>query len=477
MDRPAAIYYRQSSEGQVGNINTTLQTVDMFEHLCVKGWAHESIEMIDMDAGVSGTTKISDRKGMSRLMHLIENGLISLVAAQDVDRFFRDITQIQTNIFIDACKRNRVRVMTPRMVYDFNHPTMGAYHMKMFREEAQQAADYLEYHIRGRLARSREYLVDQGLWSGRSVAFGYVVDLRKKLPDGSRNPQYKKYVPFRPCADVVVAYFELFKQHNFNLRQTWLYIEQYGPFAPDNVLELVPDGFKIDFIPKHQSIHTGRIMHSYSGLQSMFTNVVYLGHWVKKGVILHFHNHEAIVEEDLFMHAFNALSSTDFFGEPNPHYMPQRPFIRHDRAERGCEPPVYAGLMFSDDVAGSPHRRMQTAYNHLNDKYGYILDDLRDRMVFRVSAHWLDDAIDNLLLERLRSTTIDETAWNTAVESTREDGHAEVRRIEAEIRGAERAKAAILKNLKSLQNPAIVRELEASYEAQERETQRSAIGA
>jgi DNA invertase Pin-like site-specific DNA recombinase len=99
VDRPAAIYYRQSSDAQIGNINTTLQTVDMFERLVRQGWARDSILMIDMDAGISGSKKISERPGLSRLMELIENGEIGLVAAQDVDRFFRDITQIQTNIF------------------------------------------------------------------------------------------------------------------------------------------------------------------------------------------------------------------------------------------------------------------------------------------------------------------------------------------------------------------------------------------
>jgi hypothetical protein len=349
---------------------------------------------------------------------------------------------------------------------------MGAAHMKIFRDEAQQAADYLEYHIKGRLARSREYLVDQGLWSGRSVAYGYMVDLRKKLPDGSRNPNHKKYVPFQPCADVLVAYFELFRRFNYNLKRTWEYIEEHGPFTPENVFELVPEGFKINFILKHRSIHTGRLMHSYSGLCTTFTNVVFLGHWAKNRVILHFHNHPALIPEDLFMHAFNALSPTDFYGEPNPHYMPQRPFIRHDRAERGCEPPVYAGLVFSDEIPGDPHRRMHNAYNHINDNYAYTLTDARSRMIFRVKADWIDDAIDGLLLERLRSTTIDDRAWQRAVESTRETGHAEVRRIEAEIRGAERAKDGIISNLKSLRNPDIIHELEASYEAQEREIAR-----
>jgi uncharacterized protein (UPF0254 family) len=58
---------------------------------------------------------------------------------------------IETNIFIDACKRNNVQVMTPMMIYDFAHPIMGSSHMKMFREEVQRAADYLQYQIRGRL--------------------------------------------------------------------------------------------------------------------------------------------------------------------------------------------------------------------------------------------------------------------------------------------------------------------------------------
>ena len=126
VDRPAAIYYRQSTDAQIGNINTTLQTVDMFEHLVRQGWSRDSIFMIDMDAGVSGSTKLKDRPGMSHLLELIETGQIGLVASQDVDRFFRDVTQIQTNIFIDICKRHQVRIMTPRMIYDFNHPTMGA---------------------------------------------------------------------------------------------------------------------------------------------------------------------------------------------------------------------------------------------------------------------------------------------------------------------------------------------------------------
>ena len=62
-----------------------------------------------------------------------------------------------------------------------------------------------------------------------------------------------------------------------------------------------------------------------SQLDNIFTNVVYIGHWVHQGAIAQFYNHEAIVDEDLFMYAFNAISRVDFYGNANPNYNPHRP--------------------------------------------------------------------------------------------------------------------------------------------------------
>jgi hypothetical protein len=50
--------------------------MDMIEHLLRQGWVRENVFMIDMDAGVSGTKKIRERKGMSTLYDLIETGQI-----------------------------------------------------------------------------------------------------------------------------------------------------------------------------------------------------------------------------------------------------------------------------------------------------------------------------------------------------------------------------------------------------------------
>lgn len=83
LGRPVAVYYRQSTEGQIGNISTTLQTVDMVEHLMNQGWQHDQIIVIDMDGSISGTKKIKERPGMSYLYDLIEENAIGLVASQD----------------------------------------------------------------------------------------------------------------------------------------------------------------------------------------------------------------------------------------------------------------------------------------------------------------------------------------------------------------------------------------------------------
>jgi DNA invertase Pin-like site-specific DNA recombinase len=471
LHRPVAVYYRQSSEGQIGNINTTLQTVDMVEHLMKQGWVRDQIIMIDRDAGISGTKKITERPGMSYLHTLIENGEIGLVASQDVDRFFRDVTQIQTNIFIDTCRRNNVLVLTPTFVYDFAHPTQGRYHMQMFRDHAQRAADHLEYHIKGRLMQARDYLQVRGIWTGRSVAIGYMVDLREKLPDGTANPHHRHYAPFQPCADVVLAYFKLFREFNRNLSQTWRHIYEHGPYYPENYTELVPQGFRIDVIVKYRGVNGG-LMPSPSGLEYMLTNVAYLGHWSYRGVIEQWHNHEAIIPEDLFMYAFNALSKVDFFGEPNPDYTPQRVYVRHKVEDRRAQPATYTGLVYSHSLPGHPFRKVNTCYLNHNDNYAYILADSLSHTVMSIHSKILDPVVDKLLLERLEATTIDDETWREALDGTQQSDQGDVRRIEQDIRAAERAKQTILDNLKTIANPEIVKNLEASYEANDREIAR-----
>ncbi|MCL4880442.1 MAG: recombinase family protein [Anaerolineae bacterium] len=466
-NRPVAVYYRQSSEAQIGNISTTLQTVDMVEHLVHLGWAPESVIMIDMDGGISGQKTIAERPGMSQLVRLIEAQEVGAVAAQDVDRFFRDVTQIQTNLFIDACRRNNVLVLTPNMVFDFNHPTQGRYHMQMFRDQAERAADYLEYHIRGRLVKARHWRSERGMWAGRKIAAGYIVDDRTHLPTGERNPDYRKYIPFEPYAAVIRSYYKLFQEYNGCVEHTWQHIQKQGPFFPEFTEEMIPEGFKYKPVGKHRSAITGKLCPAKDSLRSYLTNVAYIGHWVHKGTIVEWDNHAPIVEYDLFMYAFNSLSATNFHGEPNPDYSPYRAYQpRQPRNQRSQPHPTYAGLLFSDDLEGMPHRRLAAIWNEWNQEYQYNLYIPSGRgCVWCIRSKYVDPVIDAMLLDRLQATTLDESLWAAALHSSQEGNFAEIRRIEGEIKHEKQAQDNIIASLGKLTNDEMILRAQANYEA------------
>ncbi|MBZ0296802.1 MAG: hypothetical protein K8L99_29850 [Anaerolineae bacterium] len=396
---------------------------------------------------------------------------IGLVAAQNVDRFFRDLTQIETNIFIDACRRNNVQVLTPSFVYDFAHPTQGRYHMQMFRDQAQRAADFIAYHVQGRLVRSRHWRSERGLWAGRKITPGFMVDMRETLPDGSRNPDWRKYRRFELYADVVLAYYELFRANEGNLRKTWKQIEAEGPYFPDLTDDMVPAGFKTTDHLERRSRITGMLTPSQSGFQHLLVNVAYIGHWIHKQVIVEWHNHEAIIPNDLFMYAYNRISQTDFYGEPNPHHVPYRPWIRHNKADRPEAPPTYANLLYTDDLEHDSHHRLATVWGSTAQKYQYQLYDYSRAQsnVWNIRAFIVDDIVDRMLLERLKATTIDEDVWQTALTSIDYGDHAEVRRLEAAIKQAEVSKDNIIASLTTLSHPAIVEQVEARYRVLERD--------
>ncbi|GIL14742.1 MAG: hypothetical protein BroJett038_34620 [Chloroflexota bacterium] len=247
LDRGVAVYYRQSSMKQVGNISTDMQQIDLPRYVKSLGWQEDQITLIDEDEGVSGAKRIDERKGMSRLYNLIITAGIGTVAVQAEDRLFRDETQIQVNVFIDACVKSNVRVITPYFKYNFADKYEGSYHRLLFRMRAEQAADYLNSYVRGRLMAAKERMMLQGMWVGGNINLGFMVDDRKNLSNGIPNPSWRRYVPFEPCAEVVVQIFETFVAKGGNIRATLRHIFDNGPHFPDfddpALQHLVPPGF------------------------------------------------------------------------------------------------------------------------------------------------------------------------------------------------------------------------------------------
>jgi hypothetical protein len=283
--------------------------------------------------------------------------------------------------------------------------------------------------------------------------------------DGQRNPDFRKYKRFDAYADVVLRYFNLFRENNGNLYETWHQIDREGPYFPDVPDGTIPASFKATDHLSRRSPFTGGLTPSHTGLAFMLVNVAYIGHWVHMGAVVQWNNHEAIIPLDLFMYAFNRLSPTDFHGDPNPNYIPYRPWIRHNKADRTAAPPAYAGLVYTDDLPDYPHKRLATIWSSVADKYEYLLNEYPYRStVWKLRAFILDGMVDEMLLERLRHTTIDEVAWAEALASVQNVDQAEIRRLKAAVRQAETAKDNIIASLGLLSNPEMVARAQAKFE-------------
>ena len=245
-DRPVAIYYRQSTFTQVGNVSTVMQMVDLPDDMKRRGWSEENIILIDSDAGMSGAKRIDERPGMSRLMSLIESSSIAAVACQDEDRLFRDVTQIQVNTFIEACRASRVWVITPFMTYIFHDEVHGDTHKTIFRLKSQQAADYLKL-LKTRLGGARKRLMKEGRWAGAKIPVGYMADMRQALPNGAKNPDFRRFLPFEPFAKVVREHFRIYLEAEGNLWVTMQRLRDEGISFPDPKLVCPPEGFRTNY--------------------------------------------------------------------------------------------------------------------------------------------------------------------------------------------------------------------------------------
>lgn len=469
-NQPIAIYYRQSTEAQVGNISTTLQTVDMVRYLKQQGWSDENIIMIDMDAGISGTTKIDERPGMSKLFSLITQNKLGAVACQDEDRLFRDVTQIQVNIFIEACREHKVLVMTPSMVYNFAQEQLGTFHARQFRFKSEMAAEYISTVIKGKLLSAKRSLLHRGKWAGSPVPVGFMVDTRKTLPDGSKNENWRQYELFEPYAEVVREYFRLFLSYSGCLKHTLTHIQKHGPFFPDPTVCLPPQGYRVVYkikLNKH-----GWCLKSVHALGQLLTHAAYAGHWVIEGSVAKWHNHPPIVDEATFTKAFNYLSPIDLNGKKNPHYksyaLNARPTVE---AKRDVDRPLCAGMIFSfwegrRKAVGANWKLQHKCYNYTfaaTDGYGTVLWQKR--------ANYIDTTVSTFLLEKL-DVTFNYDVWQVAIDSSLKEFEEQRNLKQSQLKQLETVMENLVISLSSLSLPQMIAAVEQKYQAAQEELNR-----
>jgi hypothetical protein len=453
---------------QVGNISTDMQQIDLPRYVKSLGWEENQITLIDEDEGVSGAKRIDERKGMSRLYNLIITAGIGTVAVQAEDRLFRDETQIQVNVFIDACVKSNVRVITPYFKYNFADKYEGSYHRLLFRMRAEQAADYLNSYVRGRLMAANERMLLQGMWMGGNVNLGFMVDDRKNLSSGVPNSQWRKFEPFQPCAEVVVKIFETFLEHGGNICATLRHIFEHGPHFPDfddpSFRFLVSPGYIWD--KPVRMLKRGHVYVPGSiALTNMLTNPVYLGHWMHKGQVVIWNNHPPIVSEDLFYKAFNYLAPYTLEGKPNAHYAPRLGRI-HSTKKKEENPPtgIYVGLV------GTYHeekwRGATISWRQSIQDYTYVCTymDLSDNFHPLWSRHckYFDNALTQLLHSKLKAT-FDENVWSDVFASAGEDFSTERRVLLHQHSSVEQKMQAVINNTSFIQSQTFLEAIEREY--------------
>lgn len=119
----AVVYLRQSTPGQLrDNVVATEEQYRLREIPESLGFPEERILVVDEDLGVSGQT-IAGRKGMLRVLELLEQGAVSCVVVRDIGRLTRDEFNADIGLIARQCYQSGALIITPDKVYDPADPS------------------------------------------------------------------------------------------------------------------------------------------------------------------------------------------------------------------------------------------------------------------------------------------------------------------------------------------------------------------
>jgi hypothetical protein len=329
VDRPCQIYPRVSTPEQKANVSAEMQKDKSFAVSC--GWRDDGnlIVLDDRDLGLSGQLRMEYRPAFSALLSRIAQGDIGAVIASNVDRLFRNKWGDEPGKFMEICYPHTVLVVTLDFVYDFR----VSWHIDRFKRRCEEAWNYLEYHVYGRMHPAQDERGYAGFWTGGNQPIGYILDTLEKL-DGRKNPDFYRYIVYEPHASVIRWIFRRFRELGGVVAALMGEIERKPCLFPDfdeSVTAINRHAFS-----QYTKVPGGYTIVSDAGLRSLLKNRVYIGHWLYKGDVVRTENHEPIVDIDTFTYAYNRLNTAKLGGTPNENALEGRGrrYIKRHIADR-----------------------------------------------------------------------------------------------------------------------------------------------
>jgi hypothetical protein len=363
------IYARQSAkDAPIRNKESyDMQTVELVGYGRELGWNDDCI-IVKIEnkrkggkwRAASGTLRIDQREGLQSLVWLIEEDKCKAVMVWAVDRLFRHEDMVEPAVFVRICKEHHCIVLTRDDFFDFNNPKRDD--RRRFLELAQQAADYVTKHVKGRMIPAKYKVARRGEYDGRTIPIGLVVF------EGEKKPHEYTLQAEVVRKRIFARFRELGGQFNLLWREVAPVQDLFPPYPPDAI------GVK-------SWMKAGPFGISRPGLEEMLTNIAYDGSWYfkekGKSAIIIENNHDAIVPHDDFMFAFNRMSKTTLTGEPNEQRQ-MRPYTRFTRVGTDPYPALLDGIIDSNlpgyhvYVYEKPEKKTPAFYTLRGPEHAYL---------------------------------------------------------------------------------------------------------
>ncbi len=406
------IYARQSTKNQLVNNkeSTLMQTVKLRKLGLEKGWS-EGLTTLFVEnkfdrfgnvseaiRSASGSLSIDERPGLKTVCDLIEQGNVGAVMVFAIDRLFRDEEMVMATTFVRLCKDFHVLVITPKYDFDFNNPNKKD--RDAFLDYARAAAAYTRDHVRGRMLVGKHEKAMRGEYAGWSVATGYILnDTRDQYEP---NPYWRENV-----ADLFKRFRALdadFAAFNREIHGRLLF-----PDVPQDILERIG---RINM----SRVEGGYTIKGRTSLLAFLTNPVYLGHAVYQNQIVKYHAHPAIVNEQDFFFAFNALSPTDLEGN-----IIERPdkVVRYTHTESEDTNALLAGKRVNGKaVITSPQKSVYVFRKEKEARYNARNFKDFHASVFTIQVSTIDALIEERLLYHLDASLEDAKTLEQSLEQS-----------------------------------------------------------